>query len=99
MDVVEGDSKQWARVNVMETAIAEIERGMRRHGLSPPSRCTRRPARPSALSEPNAERRQAREHERVQAHHTPAMPQSKCSAASEIGTNTNTPATTIAPAR
>ncbi len=34
--VVAGDSKKWARVNVMETVIGEIERGMRRHGLEPP---------------------------------------------------------------
>jgi AMP-polyphosphate phosphotransferase len=34
--IVAGDSKKWARVNVMETVIAEIERGMRRHGLEPP---------------------------------------------------------------
>ena len=34
--VVEGDSKRWARVRVMETAIAVIEEGMRRHGFEPP---------------------------------------------------------------
>src|SRR3954465_8523620 len=31
------DSKRYARVAVIETAIAEIEAGMRRHGLEPPA--------------------------------------------------------------
>jgi polyphosphate kinase 2 (PPK2 family) len=35
--VVAGESKKWARVDVMETVISEIERGMRRHGLEPPA--------------------------------------------------------------
>jgi polyphosphate kinase 2 (PPK2 family) len=35
--LVEGDSKRWARVKVMETAIALIERGMARHGLAVPA--------------------------------------------------------------
>jgi polyphosphate kinase 2 (PPK2 family) len=33
--IVPGDSKRYARVFVIETAIAEIERGMRAHGLEP----------------------------------------------------------------
>ncbi len=35
--LVEGDSKRWARVKVMETTIAAIERGMRARGLEPPA--------------------------------------------------------------
>jgi AMP-polyphosphate phosphotransferase len=35
--LVEGDSKRWARVKVLETAIAEIEAGMRKRGFDPPS--------------------------------------------------------------
>jgi len=35
--LVEGDSKRWARVKVLETVIAEVESGMRAHGLEPPS--------------------------------------------------------------
>ena len=34
--VVEGDSKRWARVRVVETAIDGIEAGMRRAGIEPP---------------------------------------------------------------
>ena len=34
--VIAGDSKRWARVKVMETVIADIEDGMRRHGIEPP---------------------------------------------------------------
>ena len=34
--LIEGDSKRFARVKVLETVIAEIEAGMRRHGLEPP---------------------------------------------------------------
>ena len=34
--LVEGDSKRWARVKVMETTVAAIEAGMRRNGLEPP---------------------------------------------------------------
>jgi polyphosphate kinase 2 (PPK2 family) len=34
--LVEGDSKRWARVKVLETTIATIEEGMRRHGFEPP---------------------------------------------------------------
>ena len=33
--LVEGDSKKWARVKVLETTIAAIEDGMRRHGFEP----------------------------------------------------------------
>ena len=33
--IVPGDSKKFARVNVIETAIAEIERGMRERGFEP----------------------------------------------------------------
>jgi polyphosphate kinase 2 (PPK2 family) len=35
--VIEGDSKRYARVKVLETVIAEIEEGMRRHGKEPPA--------------------------------------------------------------
>ena len=35
--LVEADSKRWARVKVIETVIAEVESGMRAHGLEPPS--------------------------------------------------------------
>ena len=35
--LVEGDSKRWARVKVLETAIAEIESGMRERGFEPPA--------------------------------------------------------------
>jgi polyphosphate kinase 2 (PPK2 family) len=34
--LVEGDSKRWARVKVLETTIAEIEAGMRSRGFKPP---------------------------------------------------------------
>ena len=34
--LVPGDSKRYARVAVMETTVAEIERGMRARGLQPP---------------------------------------------------------------
>jgi len=35
--LVEGDSKRWARVRVMETTIAEVERGMRARGFELPA--------------------------------------------------------------
>ena len=35
--LVEADFKRWARVKVIETVIAEVESGMRAHGLKPPS--------------------------------------------------------------
>ena len=35
--LVEGDSKRWARVKVVETVIAEIETGMRERGFDPPA--------------------------------------------------------------
>jgi polyphosphate kinase 2 (PPK2 family) len=34
--LVEGDSKRWARVKVVETVIREIELGMRERGFEPP---------------------------------------------------------------
>jgi polyphosphate kinase 2 (PPK2 family) len=34
--LIEGDSKRYARVRVLETVIAEIENGMRRNGREPP---------------------------------------------------------------
>src|SRR4051794_21703125 len=34
--LVEGDSKRWARVKVLETTIEIIEQGMRRNGFEPP---------------------------------------------------------------
>ena len=34
--LVEGDSKRWARVKVIETVIAELESGMRERGFAPP---------------------------------------------------------------
>jgi polyphosphate kinase 2 (PPK2 family) len=34
--LVEGDSKRWARVKVLETVIREIEYGMRERGFAPP---------------------------------------------------------------
>ena len=34
--LVEGDSKRWARVKVIETVIAELEAGIERHGYTPP---------------------------------------------------------------
>ena len=34
--VVEGDSKRYARVAVIETVIARIEEGMREWGIEPP---------------------------------------------------------------
>ena len=36
--VVEGDSKKWARVKVLETTNAVIEAAMRAHGIEPPTR-------------------------------------------------------------
>jgi polyphosphate kinase 2 (PPK2 family) len=35
--LVEGDSKKYARVKVLETVIARIEGGMRQHGIEPPA--------------------------------------------------------------
>jgi polyphosphate kinase 2 (PPK2 family) len=43
--LVEGDSKRWARVKVLETVIAEIEEGMRERGFEPP---VLEPASPAA---------------------------------------------------
>jgi polyphosphate kinase 2 (PPK2 family) len=34
--LVEGDSKRWARVRVLETTVAQIEAGMRARGFKPP---------------------------------------------------------------
>jgi AMP-polyphosphate phosphotransferase len=34
--LIEANSKRYARVKVLETVIAEIENGMRRHGIEPP---------------------------------------------------------------
>ena len=34
--LVEGDSKRWARVKVVETVIREMELGMRKRGFEPP---------------------------------------------------------------
>jgi AMP-polyphosphate phosphotransferase len=34
--LVEAESKRYARVKVIETVIADIEAGMRRHGIDPP---------------------------------------------------------------
>jgi polyphosphate kinase 2 (PPK2 family) len=34
--VIPGDSKRYARVAVVDTVNAEIEEGMRRHGIEPP---------------------------------------------------------------
>jgi polyphosphate kinase 2 (PPK2 family) len=36
--LVEGDSKKWARVKVLETTNAVIEAAMRAHGIDPPTR-------------------------------------------------------------
>jgi polyphosphate kinase 2 (PPK2 family) len=35
--LIEGDSKRWARVKVLETTIAEVEAGMRERGFDPPA--------------------------------------------------------------
>jgi polyphosphate kinase 2 (PPK2 family) len=35
--LIEGDSKRYARVKVVETVIAAAEAGMRRHGIKPPA--------------------------------------------------------------
>ena len=45
--LIEGDSKRYARVRVVETAIAEIERGMRERGFEPPSPRPRPPGKTS----------------------------------------------------
>ena len=34
--LIEGDSKRWARVKVLEAVIREIELGMRERGFEPP---------------------------------------------------------------
>jgi AMP-polyphosphate phosphotransferase len=36
-DLIEGESKKYARVKVIETVIARIEEGMRRYGFEPPA--------------------------------------------------------------
>jgi AMP-polyphosphate phosphotransferase len=43
--LIEGDSKRYARVRVVETAIAEIERGMRERGFEPPAPRPRPPGK------------------------------------------------------
>jgi AMP-polyphosphate phosphotransferase len=43
--LVEGESKRYARVRVVETAIAEIERGMRERGFEPPDPRPRPPGK------------------------------------------------------
>ena len=35
--LIEGDSKKWARVKVLETTNAVVEAGMRAHGIQPPT--------------------------------------------------------------
>ena len=42
--LVEGDSKRWARVKVLETTIATIEAGMRANGFKPPKARRKAPA-------------------------------------------------------
>ena len=42
--LVEGDSKRWARVKVLETTIADIEAGMRARGFKPPKARRKAPA-------------------------------------------------------
>ena len=37
-ELVEAESKRYARVKVIETVVAEMERGMRRAGIDPPPR-------------------------------------------------------------
>ena len=34
--LIEADSKRYARVRVLDTVVAAIEDGMRRHGIEPP---------------------------------------------------------------
>jgi hypothetical protein len=43
--LVPAESKRYARVNVVETAIAEIERGMRERGFEPPAPRPRPPGK------------------------------------------------------
>jgi len=43
--LIEGDSKRYARVKVVETAIVEIERGMRERGFEPPAPRPRPPGK------------------------------------------------------
>ena len=43
--LIEGESKRYARVKVVETAIAEIERGMRERGFEPPTPRPRPPGK------------------------------------------------------
>ena len=35
--LVEAENKRWARVKVLETVVAAIEDGLRRHGLETPA--------------------------------------------------------------
>ena len=51
--LVEAESKRYARVKVVETAIAEIERGMRERGFEPPSPGRGPRARPAPRARPS----------------------------------------------
>ena len=86
--VIAGESKKYARVAVIETVIAELERAMVARRARAARLTARRPTtaqrRPRKRS---AERDQARRAiSASRPHHTPTMPQSNASAASAIGT-------------
>ena len=85
--LVEGDSKRWARVRVMEETIAAIEAGMRRAGVDVPE--------PLQITPATAQRRERKRYASASRRtaisasrpiHTPRMPQSSASASSAIGT-------------
>jgi AMP-polyphosphate phosphotransferase len=52
--LIAGDSKRYARVAVVETAITEIERGMRDRGFEPPDPRPRPPGKTKTKSKPKA---------------------------------------------
>jgi hypothetical protein len=52
--LVEGESKRYARVKVVETAIAEMERGMRERGFEAPAPRPRPPGKTSTKGKAKA---------------------------------------------
>jgi AMP-polyphosphate phosphotransferase len=57
--LIEADSKRYARVAVVEQAIAEIERGMRERGFEPPDPRPRPPGRTKGKSKPKDQSQRA----------------------------------------
>ena len=90
--LVEGDSKRWARIRVMDETIEAIEAGMRRVGVPVPEPLygidqaarRRRPSAASGTGHRASTRRTNMSASRPS--HTPRTPQPSASASSAIGT-------------